>query len=293
MSVERTDLSISLLKANILSFPIVLVLFILAYIPYSLFWETSQLFKEFQKPQNLLILFSLFLVGAVIHELIHAITWMILAKIPFSNIKFGINWKSLSPYAHCSDVVTVKVYRVAIIAPFIFLGFFPLLISYLIGHEWIFIFGLLFTITAGGDFLVLYNIRKLSKNHLVQDHPNKAGCYVLIYNSHSLEVKNIYKEIPQFFDNEIFEEIVRTKSVKIERIISDGHKSPIDSWYNQKEDEYVILLQGQAELLFEENQKIVMVPGDYLVIPANKKHRVEFTSKNEKTIWLAIHYKKI
>ena len=102
---------------------------------------------------------------------------------------------------------------------------------------------------------------------------------------------NIFKNIPGDLPEEVVEIIVKTDSVRIERIVSRGHSSPENFWYDQEKNEYVILLKGKARVLFENNKDIVVLnPGDYLNIPANVKHRVEWTSLEEDTVWLAVYY---
>ena len=106
-------------------------------------------------------------------------------------------------------------------------------------------------------------------------------------------MENIFKDIPSDLPDELIEEIAgdEEKSITVERIISRGHRSPPDFWYDQDNNEFVILLKGKAALLFKETNRLVeMSPGDYIEIPAHTLHRVEWTSPEEDTVWLAIHY---
>ena len=106
------------------------------------------------------------------------------------------------------------------------------------------------------------------------------------------DVKNIYENISNHIPEELFQEILRTKTLKIERIVSKGHSSEISFWYDQEENEWVFLLKGSAGLLFKGDEKVVVLkPGDYINIPSHTKHRVEWTDPNMETVWLAIHYK--
>ncbi|MAT57460.1 MAG: hypothetical protein CMF23_05760 [Ignavibacteriae bacterium] len=89
---------------------------------------------------------------------------------------------------------------------------------------------------------------------------------------------------------ELFEIISEKDNIKIERIISDGHSTPDDYWYDQDKDEFVILLKGNAVLLFENDERVDLSEGDYVVIPKHCRHKVLGTSKETKTIWLAVHY---
>lgn len=104
------------------------------------------------------------------------------------------------------------------------------------------------------------------------------------------KVNNIYKNIPSDIPEELFEIISEKDNIKIERIISDGHSTPDDYWYDQDKDEFVILLKGNAVLLFENDERVDLSEGDYVVIPKHCRHKVLNTSKETKTIWLAVHY---
>lgn len=107
----------------------------------------------------------------------------------------------------------------------------------------------------------------------------------------SVSVGDIFAEIPDQLPEEVFEVIANKGSVKIERIISLGHKSPENFWYDQKEDEFVILLSGEATIQFENDNDIKhLSPGKYLFIPAHKKHRIESTHPTKESIWLAVHF---
>lgn len=102
--------------------------------------------------------------------------------------------------------------------------------------------------------------------------------------------QNIFENIPDKIPNEIFETLIMHNNVKIEKIISKGHSSSNDFWYNQEENEWVILLKGHAKLLFEKSEIIELLPGDYINILSNTKHRVEWTDPVNETIWLAVFY---
>ncbi len=104
-------------------------------------------------------------------------------------------------------------------------------------------------------------------------------------------IKNIFKNIPESIPEEIIETISETENIRIERIVSKGHSSPSGFWYDQDENEYVLLLKGSAGLLFEgKKEALVMRPGDYVDIPAHVRHRVEWTEPEKETIWLAVFY---
>jgi len=102
---------------------------------------------------------------------------------------------------------------------------------------------------------------------------------------------NIFSSIPEDIPDEITEQIINSGTVRIERIISNGQSSPDNFWYDQDENEWVIVLQGQAEILFENELKIISLKtGDFINIPAHAKHKVKRTAENMATIWLAVFY---
>ena len=101
---------------------------------------------------------------------------------------------------------------------------------------------------------------------------------------------NIFKNIPDQLPEEFIECILDRDNMLIERIISKGHITPEGEWYDQECDEWVMLLQGQAIVLYEkDNQSFHLVAGDYLMIPAHTRHRVDWTLPDTNTIWLAAH----
>lgn len=106
-----------------------------------------------------------------------------------------------------------------------------------------------------------------------------------------MQKKNIYSNLPENIPVEIFEVLAKSDHCKVERIISRGQKSPENFWYDQDENEWVLVLKGRARLRFEQNEELVELnEGEYLNIPAHCKHHVEWTDPNQETIWLAVFY---
>ena len=101
---------------------------------------------------------------------------------------------------------------------------------------------------------------------------------------------NLFADVPRHLSEEHLQTILADASVRIERIVSRGHASPEGFWYDQDQHEWVVVLTGAARLRVEGDQPVVMKPGDFIKIPAHTKHRVEWTTPDEPTIWLAVHY---
>ncbi len=103
---------------------------------------------------------------------------------------------------------------------------------------------------------------------------------------------NIYNLPSKLPEQELLEVLAETGTVRIERIISNGQVSSPGFWYDQPMDEWVILLQGSAKLEWEDGRRQDLFPGEWLIIPAGERHRVEWTSSAPPCIWLAVHYRR-
>lgn len=105
-----------------------------------------------------------------------------------------------------------------------------------------------------------------------------------------MTIGNIFAQIPENLEHEVFETLLKTGQLKIERIVSKGHTSPESGWYDQQLNEWVMVLRGKATIEFENENPVHLSEGSYLQIAAHKKHKVIQTHPNKETIWLAVHY---
>ena len=106
-----------------------------------------------------------------------------------------------------------------------------------------------------------------------------------------LRVQNLYAPTESCMQGEVIEELLAGNQFRLERIVSSGQSTPEGEWYDQDEDEWVLLLSGAAQLRFEVSGKLLeLTPGDYIFIPAHYRHRVESTDFTGQTVWLALHY---
>ena len=103
-------------------------------------------------------------------------------------------------------------------------------------------------------------------------------------------MKNLFRDIPTDLAEEKYDTLVSTGDVRIERIVSRGHVSPDDGWYDQVDDEFVLLLAGAARLEYGEGRQRHLQAGDWLEIPARERHRVAWTDPEHDTVWLVVHY---
>jgi cupin 2 domain-containing protein len=103
-------------------------------------------------------------------------------------------------------------------------------------------------------------------------------------------IDNIFDAIPASLDEEAVELIAASHAVRIERIVSQGQASPASGWYDQDQHEWVLLVSGAAVLGFDDGSSLALGRGDCINIPAHRRHRVEWTDPDMKTVWLAVHY---
>jgi hypothetical protein len=172
------DVSIPMGKVNLLAIPVAIFPVLVLGVPYAWLWGTANLrtgLVGFIRPVSFL---PVFLCGVVLHEFLHGIGWMYFGKKPFRALRFGFKLLALSPFAHCTEPLTAHAYKVGSFLPAFLLGLVPCGIAFLTGNGWFICFGILFTVAASGDFLILWIIRKVPADQLVGDHPSRAGCYI-------------------------------------------------------------------------------------------------------------------
>lgn len=105
----------------------------------------------------------------------------------------------------------------------------------------------------------------------------------------SEDCSNLFRNVPQVSSDEMVHNLLMLGGVRIERIVSTGQSTPEGVWYDQSQGEWVVLLRGGAGLRFEDPSELIeMLPGDHVFIAPRRKHRVEWTSDQEPTVWLAI-----
>lgn len=102
-------------------------------------------------------------------------------------------------------------------------------------------------------------------------------------------MKNLFEDLAAAASGELFTELLRRPRVRLERIVSMGQTTPADQPYDQDHDEWVLLVRGGARLWIEGEGERTLRPGDHLLIPARRRHRVTWTKPNAPTVWVALH----
>jgi hypothetical protein len=184
---KKELLIIDLVKANIFGifsiFPIILIY----GIPYYLLWSANFNLVSIREIirnnyagvfSGTISAFLIIMIGVVVHELIHGLTWSMFTKNGHKSIKYGVLWKMLTPYCHCKEPLLVKHYIIGGITPAIILGFLPAFYSILTGNIGFLFFGIFFTMAALGDFMIINLLRKEDMDCFVLDHPSEPGCFI-------------------------------------------------------------------------------------------------------------------
>ena len=102
---------------------------------------------------------------------------------------------------------------------------------------------------------------------------------------------NLFADLGSARSGEKFLPLLQTDTTCVERIVSHGSASPPGFWYDQPDDEWVMVVTGSAELAFDDDSRMSMQPGDWVTIPAHRRHRVESTTPD--TVWLAVHLRHL
>jgi len=102
---------------------------------------------------------------------------------------------------------------------------------------------------------------------------------------------SLLRDLPAAFDGEVFDTLLRGGKFRLQRIVSNGQAMPPGQWLDQDDDEWVVVVAGSAVLSVEGMEHThALTPGDWLLLPAHCRHRVEWTDPDRPTVWLALHW---
>ncbi len=174
----KQELTISSGKAQLLGMTGSILGVLMLWFPFQWFWGGS--LRELESlPWSVWVTgLLLLIIGILVHEGIHGLTAVYYGKISWQETRFGVQWKSLTPYFHSTVPMAVEKYRIVVIMPLLVLGLIPYLGAMLLGNTWLLAFGITFTISAFGDLLILWMMRKIPPQLSVQDHPSKVGLLI-------------------------------------------------------------------------------------------------------------------
>jgi hypothetical protein len=165
--------TISIARANYIALMLVIPETIIFALPFFLLWGVNVL--TVLRFRSLLFLLLFIVLGAAVHELLHAIAWAIATRKGFKYIRFGFKWEYLTPYCHYTEAMKVWQYITGGITPLIAMGILPAIWAMFTGNALFMFFGIFFTWAAGGDIQSVYMLRSFNRNQMIYDHPEELG----------------------------------------------------------------------------------------------------------------------
>lgn len=165
--------TLDLKKVNLFSVLFVPIFFIAAMLPYAA-WTSENIKEGFSLTVFIAIMLAV-IPGIIIHELIHGVCFAIFTKGGFKSLKFGVMWKYVAFYCHCSEPIKAKYYIVTLLMPSIILGFIPLIIAYSIQSFALLFFACMMICGGIGDYYCAWLLRNFNKDCMILDHPDKVG----------------------------------------------------------------------------------------------------------------------
>lgn len=173
--MEKHDITVSLLEANVYGLLFGLAPAGILVLVFYFIWRGQEVGGgSFSFLYTLLLLAA----GIIVHELLHGVGWIVFAGVSREDVHFGVKWKLLTPYAHSSARMPLRGYRWAGFLPGLVLGLIPAVLGIVTGSVPLLGFGVIFTVAAGGDFLILWMLRNVPSGAEVEDHPTLAGAMV-------------------------------------------------------------------------------------------------------------------
>ncbi|MDR1416022.1 MAG: DUF3267 domain-containing protein [Prevotellaceae bacterium] len=186
---QGKEITISIGKANLFSFVVLLFDIVFVVLPYFFLWKDSlydiatHMYKTYFSilPLTLsaVVVVSILLLGIVLHEFLHGFTWSFFTKNGFKDIRFGVKkWILPTPYCHCTAPMKNKYFVLGVAMPFLILGLIPSIAAMANGNFLLLFFGMVFVAAASGDIFIAVKLLRENPNSIVKDHPDKVGCNI-------------------------------------------------------------------------------------------------------------------
>ena len=177
---KKRKVTIDIVKANVFAIILMAVAAIVLLIPFYKIWgfhlpEGS----AFGGITGLVLIIVIIFAGIALHEFIHGLTWACFAKNGWRSIRFGVMWKMLTPYCHCSDPLPIPSYALGGIMPCNVLGIIPAIVALCVGSLILLLWSIFFISAAAGDIWIVWLLTKEKRGSTVLDHPSEAGFYII------------------------------------------------------------------------------------------------------------------
>jgi hypothetical protein len=175
-TADSVDVFIPSQKANLYAFVLFACSCIAFGTPFIATWGLKEFFNGFRSFLTPYYFFIVVIVGGVVvHEMLHALTWVLVGKAKLRRIRFGFDLKNMAPYVHCEDRLSVSAYVAGTLMPGLILGLVPAAISVFSANAWLLWFGIFFTAGAASDFYCVLQLRRFHNSESISDHPSGIG----------------------------------------------------------------------------------------------------------------------
>ena len=178
---SRRMVTIDIVKANQFAVGLLVGTTLVMLFFFFMIWPKAfnlATFKDLLSPTKVLLFVGAMMVGIVLHELIHGITFACFAPSGWKSISFGVIWKMLTPYCHCDEPISLRYYQKAALMPCVLLGIVPTMVAMYISSLWLLALGVFFIAAAAGDLWMAWLLTKEDPRCKVLDHPSEAGLYL-------------------------------------------------------------------------------------------------------------------
>ena len=172
---RRTELTISIVKANIFAIGLMVAALVIGLV---LFFLANDPDSVTIRRVNPLLWILAFAVLIVVHELIHGVSWAIFTEHHFGDIAFGFMKQYLTPYCACAVPLSKGQYIFGALMPLLLVGIVPMIVGILSGSFFWLLIGAALVAGAGGDIQIVGNILRYKSEAddiLYIDHPTQAG----------------------------------------------------------------------------------------------------------------------
>ena len=176
---KKRKVTIDIVKANVFGVIIMVVAAVALLVPFFMIWGIRPPEDIFGGIWGLVVILVALFVGIAVHELIHGLTWACFAKSGWRSIHFGVMWKLLTPYCHCSEPLHIPAYALGGMMPCIVLGIIPAIVALCIGSLLLVVWGIFFISAAAGDIWIVWLLTKEKPGSTVLDHPSEAGFFII------------------------------------------------------------------------------------------------------------------
>ena len=168
--LNRYEVKYDMLFVNFISFVYMFIVFVVVSFIYnnkflsSRFGDFSFSFENAGEISfYMLLFFFLFILWAVLHEIIHAISYIVMGANK-NNISFGVVLEKGIFFCKCGEDIDKKNIMMSVMAPFFWIGIVTGIISILIGSHLLLFLSAFNIIGASGDLTMFFFFIKRNKD---------------------------------------------------------------------------------------------------------------------------------